>query len=41
MLLFTILLQYLCIIEIGGFRGFNSRISVSGREKDAGDRECV
>lgn len=31
----------LCFIEIGGFRGFNSRISVSGREKDAGDRECV
>lgn len=28
-------------IEIGGFRGFNSRISVSGRKKDAGDRECV
>lgn len=26
----------LCFIELGGFRGVNSRISVSGREKDAG-----
>ncbi len=31
----------LCFIELGGFRGVNSRISVSGREKDAGVGDCV